>query len=461
VGLITGWLSRYMPSNPLFKPPSFWPVTWWQQGYRIPTKDANAAVEAAVGAISQTIAMLPIAHYRENKRGGSEVITDSACARVLRKPNKYQTKADFFLNLVRAELMRGNGYALGQRNGRTEIEAMHLVQPTSIYPFISPHDGSIFYQFSSVPVGHVFDSVVQDLFRAEDVLHIRMHTPMHPLVGESPILAAALAIESGNAISEATAAFHRNMARPSGYLKVPGTIKPDVAETLRKEWQDAYNGISAGRIAVLQNGVEWTTLSMNAVDAELIENYKMSIADIARVFRVPLAIIGDNTSTYNNTEVLMKFWLSTGLGFMLEHIELALDAFFELPADEWVAFDTDYLQRADFAARIEALTKGISGGLYAPDEARGKEGLPRTKYGDEPRLQAQVVPLSFAYERPEPAAPTVPVAKEPVGDKALPAPKPKALPAPKEKVDDIEEEDEADEEFTVEQMKARYEELAL
>lgn len=453
MGLLTSWFGRYFRGDDAQRPPAFWPVTWWQQGYRLPTTGPNAAVEACVSAISQTIAMLPIYHWKENSQGGSEKVVNSAVSRVLRKPNSYQTKADFFLNLARAELYRGNGYALAQRNGRSEISALHPVQPSAIYPFVSEVDGSVYYQFSQVPVGHDFEPVIQDLYRASDVLHIRLHTPNHPLVGESPILAAALAIDSGNAIAQSTAKFHENMARPSGYLKVPGTLKAEVAEVLRGEWQAAYQGVSSGRVAVLQGGVEWEALSMTAVDAAVIEAYKMSIADIARVFRTPLAIIGDNTSTYNNTEVLMKFWLATGLGYMLEHIELALDDLFELPQGEWVAFDTDYLQRADFAARIEALVRGVQGGLFAPNEAREREGLPRVKYGDEPRVQAQVVPLSFASENPSKSGPSAPSADPP---------NPGGDPPKKDEETPPEEDDEEkNNAVTPEQMIARYEELAL
>jgi len=460
MGLLSNWFGRYFPSTNDRTPPSFWPITWWQQGYRIPVAGRNAAVEACVGAISQTIAMLPVNHWRENDKGGSEKVKNSAARRVLRRPNSYQSKTDFFLNLLRSELFQGNGYALAQRNGRGEISALHPVQPPSLYPFVSEEDGSIFYQFSQTPIGQDFDPVVEDLFRAEDVLHIRMHTPAHPLVGESPILAAALAVEAGNAIQEANTAFHKNMARPSGYLKVPGTLKPDVAEVLRGEWTAAYQGVSAGRVAVLQGGVEWQALSMNAVDAALIESYKMTIADIARVFRVPLAIIGDNTSTYNNTEVLMKFWLNTGLGFMLEHLELALDNVFGLPDGEWIEFDTDYLQRADFAARIEGLVRGIQGGLYAPNEARAREGLPQVAYGDEPRVQAQVVPLSFASINPGQASPTTP------STPATDPPDPSDGPTEPEDEENTEEPDETDEDelslsAPPDVWRQRYEELAL
>ena len=49
---------------------------------------AAAAVEACVGAISQTVAMLPVYHYRERPDGGMDVIKNSAAARVLRNTTR-------------------------------------------------------------------------------------------------------------------------------------------------------------------------------------------------------------------------------------------------------------------------------------------------------------------------------------------------------------------------------------
>jgi hypothetical protein len=125
----------------------------------------------------------------------------------------------------------------------------------------------------------------------------------------------------------------------------------------------------------------------------------------------------------------MQQWIATGLGFCLNHIEEAYGCFFGLKGkpDEYVEFSTDALLRAANKDRIEALARGVQGGIYAPNEAREKEGLDRVKYGDEPRVQAQVVPLSAASKIPtapssQPAA-SLPAASQDAGEK--PAPKPK------------------------------------
>jgi hypothetical protein len=114
----------------------------------------------------------------------------------------------------------------------------------------------------------------------------------------------------------------------------------------------------------------------------------------------------------------MQFWLASGLGFALNHVEQAFDKFFGLAGqpDEYVEFDTAALLRSDQKDRIDALVRGVQGGIYSPNEARNQEGYDNVAYGDEPRLQAQVVPLSAAGSIPStdtaPAAPAAAAVQE-------------------------------------------------
>jgi Phage portal protein len=113
----------------------------------------------------------------------------------------------------------------------------------------------------------------------------------------------------------------------------------------------------------------------------------------------------------------MHFWLATGLGFALNHVEQAFDRLFDLKGepDDYCEFDTAALLRSAQKDRIEALARAVQGGIYSPNEARAAEDLDAVPYGDEPRLQAQVVPLSAAGAIPTaPAAavaPSAPAAK--------------------------------------------------
>ena len=91
---------------------------------------------------------------------------------------------------------------------------------------------------------------------------------------------------------------------------------------------------------------------------------------------------------------------------------------------KYCEFDTKALLRSAFKDRIEGLARAVQGGIFSPNEARNSEDLGSVKFGDEPRVQQQVVPLSQIEQTPPAPGPKAPPA-------AAPAP---AAPQP-EKVD--------------------------
>jgi hypothetical protein len=76
--------------------------------------------------------------------------------------------------------------------------------------------------------------------------------------------------------------------------------------------------------------------------------------------------------------------------------------------DEYLEFDTRALLRSAYRDRIEALARGVISGIYSPDEARAAEDLPAVAggYGKQPRVQMQVVPLSYGADLQPPSPQT-------------------------------------------------------
>jgi HK97 family phage portal protein len=410
------------PLNPTMEGaiPSNWPWNWWQRGMQPGVGGESATVNACVNAYAQTIAQLPGAHYREKPSGQPEKITTSALSRILRNPNGYQTRSDFMTNAVCDIMFSGNAYALAERNARQEISALHLTPAKSTIPYVEPESRAIFYALGANPLAGQIDYLVPE----RDVLHLRGRCrPGEPLRGVSPLTWALSAQAANLAISSTQASFYSNASQPSGVLSAEGPLSKEQMERLRAAWREHSAGVAAGEVPILGGGLKWVPMGMSAQDAQLVEAFRMSVADIARAFGVPLPIIGDMSSaTFNNTEQLIALWLSTGLGYWVEAIEIAFDRFFGLPIDQYTELDTDALLRTAFKDRIDGLTKGIVGGLYSPNEARRKEGLGDVKFGDEPRVQAQVVPLSQVGKQPSaPAAPSAPTAGNP-GQPPAPAP---------------------------------------
>jgi HK97 family phage portal protein len=392
-------------------------MNWWQNGHSVQgTSTQSAMVEACVSAYAQTIAMCPGDHWRLNDKGGRERVKTSSLSRLLRHPNDYQSISDFMLNTTRSLYLEGNAYALALRNSRYEIVELHLMDPLLSYPRLASN-GEIFYQLYGNQVVEKRLGPEALIVPQRDVLHIRLHTVRHrsptPLVGESPIVAAYSDIGVNAAIARQQLGYYLNEARPSAVLSTDLQLDRTQVADLRERWNEQAKGLHQGGTPILTAGLKVMPWSQGGKDAATADMMKLSNEHIALAFRIPLQVLGIGGSggaTYNSTELLMQSWISSGLGFALNHIEESIGLLFGLKGqpDEYVEFDTAALLRSAMKDRIESLARGVQGGIYAPNEARNLEGFDSVEFGDEPRVQQQVVPLSQVGKIPAPPAPGAP-----------------------------------------------------
>jgi HK97 family phage portal protein len=280
-------------------------------------------VQACVSAYAQTVAMCPGSHWLINARGGRDRQTASALNRILRKPNDYQSTSDFLLNLVSRLYRTGNAFALAIRNDRFEIKELHLMLgPCSAQESVT---GEIFYNLSG-------NSIIERridgplLVPARDVLHVRLETPRHPLIGEAPIEAAAMDVMASGAISQQQIAFYMNRARPAFVLSTDQVLTKEQGVELRQRWDEQAAGFASGGTVIASAGLKPIPLHASAQESQLADLLKMTDQHIAEVYRVPLQILGIGGTPFASTEALMQSWRASGLGFCLNHIETGLGA---------------------------------------------------------------------------------------------------------------------------------------
>jgi HK97 family phage portal protein len=385
-----GWLPDGAPTN------------WWQMGMDpMPLGTRSAMVEACISAYSQTIAMCPGDHWRSTSKGGRERVDKSALSRILRTPNSYQTISDFMLNAVRQLYLEGNAYALALRNDRYEVSELHLMDSRLCKPVVA-QTGDIFYRIAGNAV--IEKELIDNyplLVPQRDILHIRLHADRrypYPLWGQTPLLSATSDMTITDAIANQQIQFYLNQARPAAVISTDLDLDHDQVQALQDRWDERSKGIAQGKTPVLTHGLKVMPWSVGGRDAQLAEMLKFSKENIALVFRVPLAVLGLGGATFGSTESLMQFWISTGLGFAINHVEQSFDKLFQLKGQpaEYTEFSTEALLRSAMKERIAALKEGVMGGIYSPNEARNLEDLDSVKFGDSPRVQQQVVPLEAA-----------------------------------------------------------------
>lgn len=331
----------------------------WQQNVEVKLDSAlsNHAVFACQTLIASDVAKLRVKLVSRDSDGIWSEVTNPAYSPVLRKPNPYQTRIQFFENWVLSKLGFGNTYVLKGRDARGVVNRLDILDPTRVTPLVAD-DGSVFYELRGDNLAGVADRIVVP---AREIIHDRFNCLFHPLVGLSPIFAAGLSAMQGIAIQNNATRFFQNGSQPGGVLTAPGEIKKETAERLKDYWDNNFTGANVGKVAVLGDGLKYEAMAVKAVDAQLIEQLKWSAEVICSTYHVPPYKIGiGQMPTYNNIQSLNLEYYSQCLQIILEAIELCLDEGLGTGESLGTEFDLDGLLRMDSVTQLEVLEKAKS-----------------------------------------------------------------------------------------------------
>lgn len=370
---------------------------------------AFSAVFACIAIIAEDISKLRPRVMEQLSSGiWEEVQRNTPFAAVLRKPNPYQTRVQFFVAWVTMRLLYGNVYVLKERDARGIVTALHVLDSRLVTVMLSDM-GDVFYRVNADRLSAVFQEITVP---ASEIIHDRGLTLFHPLIGVSPIFACGAAATQGIRIQNNSATFFENMSRPSGQLTSPTTIKDETAQRLKLEFEKNFSGGQVGRIFVSGDGLKYEPMVIPAADAQLIEQLKWTVEDVARCFRVPLYKINSGQNpTFNNISALNQDYYAQTLQHQIEAIEVLLDEGLNLANVRekiyGVEFDLDGLLRMDPLTRMDVAQKGVGAGVLSPNEARARENLGPVQGGTTPYLQQQNYSLA-ALDRRDSAEPVAP-----------------------------------------------------
>lgn len=379
----------------------------WQQNQSLSGQSgmlASSAVFACVDLISSDVSKLRIKYVKLTTGVWLESPTPRF-TKVLNKPNHYQTRQQFIKAWLSSKLLWGNSYILKTRDAMGNVIALEVLNPRYVIPMVAPDD-SVFYQVTMSPLQvSPLEAVV---IPARDIIHDRGVTAWHPLVGVSPLVACATSATMGSNIAVNSAAFFGNAARPSGVLTAPAQISPEQAQAAKTAWANAHSGTGSGSVAVLAGGLTYQAATMTSTDAQLIEQLKWTVEDVARCYHVPLHKLGAETSSRPaaSAAIYEGMYYSDCLQAHIESIESLLDDGLGVPDGQGTEIDTGGLMRMDEAAMHESLSQAVGSGYMKPNEARAKTGLPPTEGGDSCYLQQQNYSLQALAKRDQNPAPS-------------------------------------------------------
>lgn len=337
------------------------------------------AVYSCVRILSEAIASLPLHLYRYTDSGKKEKATDSPLYFLLHdEPNLEMTSFVFRETLMTHLLLWGNAYAQIIRNGKGEVTAFYPLMPDRMTVYRN-ENGRLYYEYTvssdDAPINK--KSIVR--LQPFDVLHVP-GLGFDGLVGYSPIAMAKNAIGLAIAAEEYGSKFYANGASPSGVLEHPGTLKDP--SKVRDSWNAAFAGSgNSHRVAVLEEGLKYTPISILPNEAQFLETRKFQINEIARIFRVPPHMVGDlEKSSFSNIEQqsleFVKYTLEPWIIRWEQSISSSLLSI-EEKRKYFVKFNVDGLLRGDYQSRMNGYATARQNGWMSANDIRELENLNR------------------------------------------------------------------------------------
>lgn len=259
------------------------------------------AVYSCVRILSEAIAGLPLHLYHYGENNNTLKAVEHPLYFLLHdEPNPEMTSFIFRETLMTHLLLWGNAYSQIIRNGKGDVIALYPLMPDRM-SVDRDKSGNLYYQYTKRDGDTNTLKGTTVILDPSEVLHIP-GLGFDGLVGYSPIAMAKNAIGMAIACEEFGASFFANGAAPSGVLEHPGSLKDP--KRVRETWQGQFGGSSnTGKVAVLEEGMKYTPISISPEQAQFLETRKFQINEIARIFRVPPHMVGDlEKSSFSNIE---------------------------------------------------------------------------------------------------------------------------------------------------------------
>lgn len=346
---------------------------------------AIAVAARCVGLISEGLAALPLTIYARDDTGDRNPTEAHPLHRLLNEAANDEMSAFELRDLLLRDLLTaGNGFARVVRDGRGTIGSL-VYMPASAVGVERLPSGRLRYRYSDLARGSM-------VLLADEVVHLRYKSRDGQL-GVSPLGwspdAIALVLEQA---SLATAQARRGFV-PDLAFHMDGEFgSTNVGETAFRRLKDqlaARLGMMRENTAplLLEAGLKAQQLAPAGREAQFVEARQLGMEDVARIFGVPLSVVGlGRNASYGSLTEESRALVQNCLRPWARRVEAQLAlALLSVQQRQRYSLEHDLsdLLRGDPEARLRSYAIGVANGIYSANECRRWDGLPGRAGGDD------------------------------------------------------------------------------
>ena len=365
--------------------------TWAKINVRETTQLQITTAWSAVRLIAETVGTLPLHLYRTTANGRERAKDDPRYELVRYQPCDYMTAPEWKESMVVSLATMGQAYNPVTRMESTgRVISIQSVHKSRVKPEVQ-RDGTIIWWLTD-------RHGTPRACTRRDVMPVRGFGGPGELEGFAPHQIHSNSLALSVAMEKYAAEFFGSGGRPQGILKTKAEFGEKSRDQIRKGFADYLSDSRAkGELPVLDGDTEYQPISTPNNEAQFIESRKLQIAEIARIYRVPLHMLMETEkASYNNTEQANKHFLDYTLLAYLTRIEAALNTCLlepkERAAGMYFEFDVNNLLRGDSSQRADYYLKMRQAGGISQNEIRQRENMPTVSGADDLHVPLNMAP---------------------------------------------------------------------
>lgn len=283
--------------------------TYIREGYQ-----HNVIVYRAIREVVEACKAMTIELFE-----GDDIVREHPALDLLQSPNPWQAYDQWLSEMIVNRLLFGETFAVGTPDG--QFAELWPLNPIDMVVKPGPHGLPSAYCHKRGKSEKYFK--VDPITGQSDVLYVKSYNPDNYWRGQSPLMAAALSADTHNAGTKWNYSLLKNSARPSGLVRFKGGYPAgETVQRMREYFKTAMSGsTNAGEIPMLADDAEFIELSKSPRDMDFTNTMKETAKYVASAFGVPLPLIDNDASTFNNVEQAKeRLYTDTAIPLMNEFI---------------------------------------------------------------------------------------------------------------------------------------------
>lgn len=335
------------------------------------------AVFACIRVIAETIAGLDLHYYERLPGGGHRRYPNWLDTLLSVAPNPTQTRFDWIEQTLRHFELWGRCYSEIVQGPGGVISALVPLHPSRMKTEALPN-GRLRFLYTELN-GEVTE------YSQDEIWHMHFMSD-DGVTGEVPVELGKETIGLCRALELHASRFFGNGARPGVVLETEASLDVDTVERLRESWERIHRGPqNSHKTAVLDGGVKARPFEQATnQDSQFTAVRQFETERVCSFFRVPPHMVQLlDRATFSNIEQQSIDFRNHCIAPRCTRMELSfMRDLVPDPANYFVKFDLNDLERGDSTARMGYYTAAIDRGILSINEARAREGLNPIEGGD-------------------------------------------------------------------------------